>query len=86
MAYQRGLRGTGKLFDHLNDYYEVLHTVSSFFGGEVEYHIRMEAEFLSLPRIPDIIRGIINGREALGVSLALSSGSIALRAACPHQS
>jgi len=85
VVYQRGLRDTGKLFDHLNDYHEVLRTVSNFFGGEVEYRIRMEAEFLSLPRIPDILRGIINDREALGVSLAPSSGSIALRAACPHE-
>jgi hypothetical protein len=84
IVYQRGLRDTGKLFTNLADYHDALKTVSKHFGDTVSYRVRMEDEFLSLPRMPNIIRDIIHERNSLGLSLAPSSGKIALRSACPH--
>ncbi|KAJ7271176.1 hypothetical protein C8J57DRAFT_1435424 [Mycena rebaudengoi] len=83
VIYQRGLRETGKLFDNLPDYLEVLGILKTRF--HVDFKSRMEKEFLSEERIPAVIRTIISQRAEIGRILSPSSGILAPRAPCPHK-
>lgn len=81
IIYQKGLRTTGKLFDNLADYYEILEYMKKRFN--VDYRIRMEQDFLRDARMPDVVRAIIHDRDVLGGSLSPSTGQLAIRSACP---
>jgi hypothetical protein len=82
LMYQKGLRTTGKLFDNLQDYYEILEFLKTHFG--VDFRVRMEGEFLSPERMPAVMRRIISQRSDLGQVLSPSSGILAPRSPCPH--
>ncbi|KAJ6494716.1 hypothetical protein C8R47DRAFT_379829 [Mycena vitilis] len=83
LVYQKGLRATGKLFDNLQDYYEVLEILKARFN--VDFKVRMEEEFLSEDRMPAVMRRIISQRGEIGKVLSPSSGILAPRSPCPHE-
>lgn len=81
VIYQKSLRETGRIEQHLSDYEEILGTLSKRYDGP--YRLRFEEEFLKSPEIPDVLRDIIKTRSELAHVLAPSTGRLAIRAACP---
>lgn len=80
VTYQKGLRSTGRIAENIDDYHEIIMFLSKTY--DVSFHLRMEGEFLRQPNMPDIIREIIRDRDSLGLSLAPSSGKLAIRSEC----
>lgn len=82
VVYQRGLHDTGKLQTYLHGYERLLKDLSERYG--VRYKVRLEEEFLSMDGIPQVLQKVIRDRESLAKHLAPSTGSLAIRAGCPH--
>lgn len=82
LVYQRGLQDTGQFQTWLPGYEALLKDLSGRYG--VQYKMRLEEEFLSMPGIPQVLQKVIRDRESLATYLAPSTGSLAIRAGCPQ--
>ncbi|KAF8879219.1 hypothetical protein CPB84DRAFT_1877000, partial [Gymnopilus junonius] len=79
VVYQWSLRDMQKLV--VSDYDKLLNELSQRYG--VKWQMRFEAEFLQQDGMLNVIHHIITNQDALGKSLAPSSGILALRVPCP---
>ncbi|KAI1933846.1 hypothetical protein LOZ12_000196 [Ophidiomyces ophidiicola] len=81
IVYQKCLQDTGTLQKYLQDYQEILRSLSRRYG--ILYKLRLEEEFLKSPEIPEVIQAIIKDRSSLAKVLAPLTGKLAIRSACP---
>ncbi|CAG8811861.1 14727_t:CDS:1, partial [Racocetra fulgida] len=71
------------IYDHIDDYKELLGKLNSHFGG-MDYEI-VNLSDLSLHRkAPEIIKKLVNEREKIGDLLFPLTKCLALRVACPQ--
>ncbi|KAG0130408.1 hypothetical protein HOY82DRAFT_562114 [Tuber indicum] len=83
--YQRSQRFTKAYHRLLPDYEEVMESAAAFVGGGIPYKLTDQETFASMPSVPRIIEAIVRDRERLGPELAPETGTLAIRAACPHE-
>ncbi|KAL8834690.1 MAG: hypothetical protein Q9170_003634 [Blastenia crenularia] len=81
IIYQKSLHDTGKFQEHLPQYQTLLEELAKRYG--VKYKVRLEAEFLRMDGIPQVLQKVIRDREFLAKYLAPSTGCLAIRASCP---
>ncbi|KAF4999362.1 hypothetical protein FGRMN_2503 [Fusarium graminum] len=79
VAYQKGLRDSGKYQQYLPSYIEIVAALAARY--KVHHRTRLEEELFSNPEMPGVLRDIIRNRDLYAKSLAPETGCLAIRAA-----
>ncbi|KIY47497.1 hypothetical protein FISHEDRAFT_45225 [Fistulina hepatica ATCC 64428] len=83
VRYQRSHRATRAMDTFLPDYDDLMNKLLEYVGGDIRIQKTRQADLLSRPTVPSILKAIIQDRDVLGFKLAPGAGRLGLRAACP---